>query len=223
MARHYYHEIIHVNGKENDICGNVRKGLDITNATNYNQSYSISPPNIIKEQRARSPQRSTGITGRKRSSSNMGAPLPPSKHNYSTSSVKTKINTAVPNRVHRRIIVSNYGKAIYTSSTPAILLAALKGYINGYESLHKRAGILQRDISPNNLIINEENNGSWPAFLINLDLAIKKQRVGFSGARGKTGTRAFMAIGVLRDKKHSFIHDLESFFWVPTFLDIYSL
>src|SRR2546423_7049356 len=34
------------------------------------------------------------------------------------------------------------------------------------------------------------------------------------GARGKTGTRAFMAIGVLLDKKHSFRHDLESFFWV---------
>jgi hypothetical protein len=34
-----------------------------------------------------------------------------------------------------------------------------------------------------------------------------------SGARGKTGTRAFMAIGVLLDdEQHSFMHDLESFF-----------
>ncbi|PVI02129.1 hypothetical protein DM02DRAFT_509512, partial [Periconia macrospinosa] len=54
------------------------------------------------------------------------------------------------------------------------------------------------------------------AFLIDLDLAIKEQREKSSGARGKTGTRAFMAIGALLDDEepHSFMHDLESFFWV---------
>ncbi|RSL81220.1 hypothetical protein CDV31_017054, partial [Fusarium ambrosium] len=35
-----------------------------------------------------------------------------------------------------------------------------------------------------------------------------------SGAKGKTGTRAFMAIGALLGEQHSFMHDLESFFWV---------
>jgi hypothetical protein len=51
--------------------------------------------------------------------------------------------------------------------------------------------------------------------LIDLDLAIKEQRVKSSGARGKTGTRAFIAIVVLLDdEQHSFMHDLESFFWV---------
>ncbi|KAK3934817.1 hypothetical protein QBC46DRAFT_358716 [Diplogelasinospora grovesii] len=33
-------------------------------------------------------------------------------------------------------------------------------------------------------------------------------------AKGKTGTRAFMAIGPLLGEQHSFMHDLESFFWV---------
>jgi hypothetical protein len=95
------------------------------------------------------------------------------------------------------------------------LLAALEGCIEGYESLYIQAGMLQCDISPGNLIINEEaDNPSWSSFLIDLDLAIKEQRQGFSGARGKTGTRAFMAIGVLLGEKHSFMHDLESFFWV---------
>ncbi|ODH52946.1 hypothetical protein GX48_00814 [Paracoccidioides brasiliensis] len=48
-----------------------------------------------------------------------------------------------------------------------------------------------------------DNNPSWRAFLIDLDLAIKKRRDESSGAQGKTGTRArlapgaFMAIGVL--------------------------
>ncbi|KAI0977545.1 hypothetical protein F4678DRAFT_468674 [Xylaria arbuscula] len=34
------------------------------------------------------------------------------------------------------------------------------------------------------------------------------------GAKEKTGTRAFMAIGVLSGDDHSFMDDLESFFWV---------
>ncbi len=39
-------------------------------------------------------------------------------------------------------------------------------------------------------------------------------RLGASGAPGKTGTKVFMAIGALRGDSHTFMHDLESFFWV---------
>jgi Fungal protein kinase len=64
-------------------------------------------------------------------------------------------------------------------------------------------------------MMNEDDTiHSWSAFLIDLDLAIREQRQGSSGARGKTGTRAFMAIGELLDEKHSFMHGYESFFWV---------
>jgi serine/threonine protein kinase len=80
--------------------------------------------------------------------------------------------------------------------------------------LHK-AGFLHRDISINNLMINEdEENPSWPSFLIDLDLAIKESRKEACSAEGKTGTRAFMAIGALLGEQHSFMHDLESMFWV---------
>ncbi len=75
--------------------------------------------------------------------------------------------------------------------------------------------MLQRDVSIGNLIMNEESeNPSWPSFLIDLDLAVEEHREEPSGAQGRTGTRAFMAIGVLYNEKHSFMHDLESFFWV---------
>ena len=50
--------------------------------------------------------------------------------------------------------------------------------------------------------------------MVDLDLAIKEQRVGVSGAKGKTATRTFMAIGALLGEQHSFMHGLESFFWV---------
>ena len=119
------------------------------------------------------------------------------------------------NRVHQRVVTYDYGKALYKASSQATMLAALEGGIKGYKSLHTQAGILQRDISIGNLLMNEEDdNPSWRSFLIDLDLAIKERREGPSGARGKTGTRAFMAIGVLLGEKHSFRHDLESFFWV---------
>jgi Fungal protein kinase len=35
MARYYHYKIVYIGGKEDDICNNIRKGLDITRATNY--------------------------------------------------------------------------------------------------------------------------------------------------------------------------------------------
>lgn len=60
----------------------------------------------------------------------------------------------------------------------------------------------------------EEGNPSWWSFMIDFDLAIKENQEKPSSAPSKTGIRAFMAIGVLYGEEHSFMHDLESFFWV---------
>ena len=74
-----------------------------------------------------------------------------------------------------RVIVSDYGKAIYKVSSRFRLLAAFEQCIDGYESLRIKAGMLQRDISLINLMVNEDDeNPFWPAFLIDIDLAIKK-------------------------------------------------
>jgi len=68
--------------------------------------------------------------------------------------------------------------------------------------------------STGNLMMNEDkDNPSQRAFLIDLDLAIRLQRDEPSGARGKTGTRAFMPIDLLLGEKQSFMHGLETFFW----------
>jgi len=84
----------------------------------------------------------------------------------------------------------------------------------GHQSLHQKAGILHRDISMNNVLVNEEDTSPWPGFLIDLDLAIREDRLGLSGAHDKTGTKVFMSIRALLGQKHSFMDDLESFFWV---------
>ena len=80
----------------------------------------------------------------------------------------------------------------------------------GHESLYK-AGILHRDISIGNIMLEEDESDG---FLIDLDLAVEVNRQKLSGAPEKTGTKVFMAIGVLGGDPHSFMHDLESFFWV---------
>jgi Fungal protein kinase len=52
------------------------------------------------------------------------------------------------------------------------MLRELEGCIAGYQSLHELAGVLQRDIFINNLMINEDaTNPSGSSFLIDLDLA----------------------------------------------------
>ncbi|KAF2453900.1 hypothetical protein BDY21DRAFT_326859 [Lineolata rhizophorae] len=210
VAQYYYHETVYVDGRVDDTRDNIRKGLDVTMADNYKQDSSIPPSNTALSRSSTKKERSTSTAEKKRSSSSTN--LPPPKRPCFSSPTKAQ---PIPNRVHRRVIVSDYGKLIYKASSRVALLAALEACIEGHQSLVNRVGLLQCDISPNNLIVDEgDGNRPLRAFLIDLDLAIKEQREGCSGALGKTGTRAFMAIGVLLDEKHSFMHDLESFFWV---------
>jgi Fungal protein kinase len=91
----------------------------------------------------------------------------------------------------------------------------------GHQSLRREAGILHRDISVNNVLVNEKVNSTWPGFLIDLDFAIREKRLKNSGALDKTGTKVFMAVGALLGETHSFMHDLESFFWVLFWLCIH--
>ncbi|KID81451.1 serine/threonine-protein kinase Sgk2 [Metarhizium guizhouense ARSEF 977] len=207
VARYYHHETVRVRRTDDDIRNNVRKGLDVTKATNYRSGRTMLPSSVSSISR-----RGRSSSSMKRPSSETDIALPPSKRPCSASPTKTSVQP--PNRVHRRVILRDYGKPIYKASSRVALLAALEGCIEGHESLYN-AGFLHRDISISNLMINEdEDTPSWGAFLIDLDLAIRKQREGVSGAKGKTGTRAFMAIGALLGDQHSFMHDIESFFWV---------
>ncbi|KAI1744015.1 hypothetical protein F4680DRAFT_408192 [Xylaria scruposa] len=196
VVRYYHHETVVVRGQVDDVRNNVRGELDITKA------------NLCSEPALSSTTETLG-TKRKRSSGRTGTPPPPSKRPCLGSADGS---SALPNRIHRRIIVRDHGKKIHKASSRVALLRALEGCINGHKSLHK-AGILHRDISIGNLIINEDVNNPSPfSFLIDLDHAIKEERL--SASEKKTGTLIFMSIGVLKGDRHSFMDDLESFFWV---------
>ncbi|TPX23944.1 hypothetical protein DIZ76_013287 [Coccidioides immitis] len=213
VARYYHHETVRIDNKDDDVLA-IRKGLNIPISKDEKGGFKVT----VRHSRSQRGQKSQGsTTGQKRSSDCMDTafPPPPSKRTQSSSLSKSAGSSTPLNRVHRRVIIRDYGKPIYESSSKATLLAGLAGCIEGYMSLYNEAGLIQCDVSPRNLMVNEDkDNPSWPAFLIDLDLAIKTHRDGSSGARGKTGTRAFMAIGVLYGEKHCFMHDLESFFWV---------
>ncbi|KAJ8131900.1 hypothetical protein O1611_g1727 [Lasiodiplodia mahajangana] len=211
VGQYYHHYTVQVHGSDDDVQSNVRGGLDITMAENYHPQSVTAPRSGVPT--VGSWEGGSTTPYQKRPASQMDAPLPPSKRTCLASPAKIDQNT-LPNRIHRRLIIQDYGQPIYKASSRTALLSGLVGCITGHESLH-RAGILHRDISIHNLIINEDNSSPSPAsFLIDLDLAVREQRESASEVKRKTGTRAFMAIGVLLGEQHSFMHDLESFFWV---------
>ncbi|KAK0717641.1 hypothetical protein B0T26DRAFT_812360 [Lasiosphaeria miniovina] len=181
VARYYRHETVHVRRKEDDVRHNVRGGLDVTTAEMIRlpRRSAMSP---LTSAAGVSETRLKGV--RNRSSSLEAARLPPSKRSRSESSATAEEGVSA-NRIHRRVILRDYGRPIFTASSRESLLGALEACITGHESLH-------------DAVNEDEDNVSWPAFLIGLDLGTKEARLKASGVKGNTGTRAFMAIDVLR-------------------------
>ncbi|KAL7903739.1 serine/threonine-protein kinase Sgk2 [Trichoderma velutinum] len=224
VARYYHHETVRINGITDDVRTSIRKGLDIAadiaaisdtvDDIDSTTICTMSAITAMARRRSTSSSASSAPTRRPREANledeDAAATEKPVKRSRSAKSGDAK---TLRNREHRRVVLDDYGMQIHTASSPTALLEALECCIRAHESL-KRAGFLHRDISINNLLIDEDRPVDKRGFLIDLDLGIKTKRTKNSGAKEKTGTRAFMAIEVLFGKKHSFMHDLESFFWV---------
>ena len=118
------------------------------------------------------------------------------------------------NRNFGCLAVSPAGQGLHEFKSITQLLRVLRDAIKGHRSLLEKGQILHRDISENNIIITDpKKTKGFLGILIDEDLAklLGSKR---SGARHKTGTRQFIAIGVLRGLLHTYRHDLESFFYV---------
>lgn len=217
VARYYHHEDVFFNGKKDDV-KNIRGGLNLEAATDHRPRQT---KHIYKSRTStQSPRRDlvSAPVGRKRAASQTEAVEASSKRSRL---IPVEEVEDLANRVHRRVILKDCGRPIYEASSIPILLEAFHLCLEGHRGLFN-AGFLHRDISINNLLINEHSEESlWKAFIIDLDLAIPISRSKKTGAKGKTGTRAFMAIGVLRGHTHTYMHDLESFFWVLFWLCIH--
>ncbi|KAF2647234.1 hypothetical protein K491DRAFT_614914 [Lophiostoma macrostomum CBS 122681] len=216
VARYYHHETVLVENGKDDVLMNVRKGLSRSGGRNpFSQlqpsrsdsgagSGTSSLPGTSRD------EASSTIAALKRERSSGDA------HGLMSSPKRTRLSSPATdnppprNRIHRRLFMQDVGKDILSASSPRGILVGLLGGLKGHESLLD-ANILHRDISMGNIVLNmAEDDG----FLIDLDLAIKIDRDTVSGAPSQIGTKAYMAVGALNGEQHSFMHDLEYFFWV---------
>ncbi|KAI0403529.1 FunK1 protein kinase [Xylaria palmicola] len=130
-------------------------------------------------------------------------------------------NNLFQNRIFTCIVTSPVGRPLYTFQSLLELLQVFRDAIKCHQSLYN-AKILHQDISPGNMIILDgQDEGKAQGILIDLDSAIELAgEVGTELAEEAgiefdiTGTRPFMAIGVLKSERHTYRHDLESFLYV---------
>ncbi|KAK5657501.1 hypothetical protein OQA88_3073 [Cercophora sp. LCS_1] len=97
-------------------------------------------------------------------------------------------NTRIPGGAEcRRIITLDSGGPIVFATSPLVVLRAFRCYLDGHKSLYN-AGILHRDLSISNFLINEDKpNPSQFAFIIDLDSAVDMD-VSTGETDGRAGT-----------------------------------
>jgi serine/threonine protein kinase len=96
------------------------------------------------------------------------------------------------------MVVYPLGRPIARFHTVEGFLRGFRDAISGYRSLHLDGKILHRDISPNNIMLAEDKKEGEPwGFLIDLDLSMELA-VGPARPGEIIGTKAFMAIDVLK-------------------------
>jgi len=135
-----------------------------------------------------------------------------------------------------RLILTPVGRPISDSClTPVQIARALLTGLIGHASLFFDAGILHRDLSPQNIIYAEPPRPATHSWLcspdthlygclIDFDYAIdtNSAEAQASGAADCTGTYPFIAIRVLsRSEPHRYRHDLESLLYILLWVSCY--
>lgn len=121
---------------------------------------------------------------------------------------------AFEDRIFTCVVISPAGRPLHTFKNRLELLQVLRDAVKAHRSLFQDAKILHQDVSALNIIITDTQRERNPnGILIDLDAAMNVA----DGPRTPgevTGTRPFMAIGILRRRRHTYRHDLESFLYV---------
>ncbi|GKZ29644.1 hypothetical protein AbraIFM66950_005925 [Aspergillus brasiliensis] len=152
-ARYYYHGTVQVQDKDDDTQGAVRRGLDLKQGRRYrwNSNFATLDPTAKS---SRGVPSTCNNTKRKRTSSHISPPGPPTKRICTGSQAESE-DDPNENRVHRRVVVRDDGVPIYKAKSCVSMLNAVVQCIEGYESLHAKTGILHGDISTGNLLLND--------------------------------------------------------------------
>ncbi|KAJ2915273.1 hypothetical protein MD484_g5152, partial [Candolleomyces efflorescens] len=141
--------------------------------------------------------------------------------------ISTFSSDAFHNRTAIRIVMKAYGCSIENFTSVVQVLAALRDAIAAHRALLSK-NIIHRDISPNNILLGKLGADEGErGVLIDLDIACRCDAP-FAEIRAnfKTGTRMFQSLMVLRTfdfsedeiSAHDYLDDLESFFWVFSYI-----
>ena len=121
---------------------------------------------------------------------------------------------AFEDRIFTCVVISPAGRPLHTFKNRLEMLQVLRDAVKAHRSLFQDSKILHQDVSAQNIIITDtQREGNPNGILIDLDAAMNVA----DGPRtpGEViGTRPFMAIGILRGRRHTYRHDLESFLHV---------
>ncbi|KAF8584582.1 hypothetical protein K439DRAFT_1566433 [Ramaria rubella] len=121
-------------------------------------------------------------------------------------------------RVHTRLIMEPYGIPLHHFSNRKELLMAYHDALQAHRNLYEIAGILHRDIKPENILINPDGEEGSRGILIDFDHAIRVADTSPYSTKRKIGTYFFMSERALKGETHTFMDDLESFYYVLVYI-----
>jgi hypothetical protein len=126
VARYYHHETVRVGGKDDNIVDNVRKGLDIREAENaYKITAKIKKEEKKKKKKEGLHRSMAQLTIQSKTSLSLSMPA------VSAAPQENEADPPRSDRVHRRVILCDYGQPLYEASSRVAMLAALEGGIAG--------------------------------------------------------------------------------------------
>jgi len=127
VARYYHHETVRVGGKDDTIVGNVRKELDIRGAEN---AYKMIAK-MKKEEEKKKDEDLVRSLSQLMAQTTAPALATTAPAFASTAPKENKEETPMRDRVHRRVVLRDYGQPLYKASSRVALLAALESAITG--------------------------------------------------------------------------------------------
>ncbi|KZT17991.1 hypothetical protein NEOLEDRAFT_1143936 [Neolentinus lepideus HHB14362 ss-1] len=119
---------------------------------------------------------------------------------------------------HYRIVLDVIGKTLMEAPSSRAIVKIMYDALVAHSDAYERANILHRDLSPNNILFIETDDGGVKGLLIDWDLCRDRTSLEVEGARlrGRTGTWQFISCNLLQHPtaRHTLQDDLESSFWV---------
>ncbi|UPK92803.1 hypothetical protein LCI18_003738 [Fusarium solani-melongenae] len=131
----------------------------------------------------------------------------------SANASKTR-TTTFTNMTLNCLVVSPLGRPLGRFHSMKEFLRGFRDAIGGYRSLHLDGKVPHRDIPSHNIILAEVKREGEPwGVLIDLDLSMELA-VGPARPGEIMGTKAFMAIDVMKRRQHTYRQNFESFLYV---------